>query len=942
MKPTAPLALALLAATAFAPLTAQSPAVFSDPANLRGERPAPLTGRELPIDQGALGLQQLLRKLNTRASIMNIVAHPDDEDGGMMALYSRGLGARVADLSLTRGEGGQNAVTGDFEDALGLLRTQELLSCDRYSGVDQFFGTEVDFGFSKTKEESFAKWTHERVLYDAVRAIRLYRPLVITSTWIGGVTDGHGQHQVSGEIAQEAFVAAGDPKIFPELTAEGILPWQPLRIYARVPMQSISEKGLFDYATGQYTPAKFTNYVTGQVTTAPPTTDVVVHEGAQDPLLTHAAANPSDIRSKAALDPDTPFTYVQFARIGLGLQKSQVGPGVRNAPAGAFDVAYHLYGSQVPTQNLSSRPERSEVERPAVSPADPTFFTGIDTSLEGIANLAPNAPLLLHDSLLVIQAQITQANSTFDPAKPSSIAPILGDCLHKVDVLISQLESSSLAPSEKESVLHELRIKKTQLNQALILSLGITFDATTSSAYIVAGSAVSVWAGLHSKFSAPLAVTKVWLITSQGEVPSKTTKKSETPDLTADRPSISSLTATSGFTADITRPYFSRDSVEAPVYHLKVPALRDAAQTPPALIAHAELDYRGTTIALSHVVHADAQPVSIVPAVNVGLTTHAQVLPATESSFSLMAEASSPDGARDQNQGTLRLEAPIGWKIVPPTANIASEHASFTVTPSGKLQKGANLTASAHLTLGGQTYTEGYRPIGYGDLPRTNYYTPATDRVVPVDLKLPAHHNIAYLPGTGDSIPEALTSIGLTPTTLSVSDLTPEHLKQFDTVILGVRTYNAHPDLHGAPTRALLDYARNGGNVVVQYQTTEFTGDDAPYPLSLGSNEKVVDEAAPVHILTTNAPQLTTPNTITFADFNGWIEERGHGFLSTWDPRYIPLTETHDPDQLSQKGGLITTQLGKGRWTYCAYALYRQLPEAVPGAYRLFLNLLNP
>ena len=203
-----------------ASLSAQTPA-FSDPANLRGERVAPRDGRELPVDQGALGLQQLLRKLSTRASLMLIVAHPDDEDSGMLTLYSRGLGARAAILTLNRGEGGQNAMTGDFEDALGLLRTQELLAADRYSGVTQMFGTEVDFGFSKTKEEAFAKWTHERVLYDAVRAVRLYRPLVIASVFVGGVTDGHGHHQVSGEIAQEVFKAAGDPKVFPELTARG-------------------------------------------------------------------------------------------------------------------------------------------------------------------------------------------------------------------------------------------------------------------------------------------------------------------------------------------------------------------------------------------------------------------------------------------------------------------------------------------------------------------------------------------------------------------------------------------------------------------------------------------------------------------------------------------------------------------------------------------------
>src|SRR5665213_1092556 len=143
-----------LAACTLPCVTAAQTITFSDPANLRGERIRPYDGRGLPIDIELSGLQQLLRKLNTRASLMLIVAHPDDEDGGMLTLYSRGLGARVGVLTLNRGEGGQNAMTGDFEDALGLLRTQELLANDRYTGVDQFFGTEVDFGFSKTKEEA--------------------------------------------------------------------------------------------------------------------------------------------------------------------------------------------------------------------------------------------------------------------------------------------------------------------------------------------------------------------------------------------------------------------------------------------------------------------------------------------------------------------------------------------------------------------------------------------------------------------------------------------------------------------------------------------------------------------------------------------------------------------------------------------------------------------
>jgi len=168
----------------------------------------------LPEDRGQAALEQSFRRLGTTASVLYIVAHPDDEDGALMTYLSRGLGARVTLLTLTRGEGGQNAISGETYDALGLMRTSELLKADEYYASRQLWGIEADFGFSKTQQEAFARWGHERVLYDAVLAVRKVRPQIIIATFVGGVSDGHGQHQVSGEVAQEAFKLASDPKVF--------------------------------------------------------------------------------------------------------------------------------------------------------------------------------------------------------------------------------------------------------------------------------------------------------------------------------------------------------------------------------------------------------------------------------------------------------------------------------------------------------------------------------------------------------------------------------------------------------------------------------------------------------------------------------------------------------------------------------------------------------
>jgi LmbE family N-acetylglucosaminyl deacetylase len=950
MKLIATLTALSLAATTFAQSASSptvAPASFNDPANLRGERVAPRDGRELPIDGGqgnnALGLQQMLRRLSTRASILNIVAHPDDEDGGMLTFYARGMGARVADLSLTRGEGGQNAMTGDFEDALGLLRTQELLANDRYTGVTQMFGTEVDFGFSKTKSEAFAKWTHERVLYDAVRAIRLYRPLVITSTWTGGVTDGHGQHQVSGEIAQEAFVAAGDPNVFPELTAEGIYPWQPLKVFARVPQQAISEKGLYDYATGQYVPAKFTNYVTGVTATTTPTTDVTVHEGASDPLFTKEAANAADIEPDASRDPDTPFSYVQFARIGLGLQKSQIGPGFRMPKSGAtFDVPYHQYGSKV--QAPSKAADRA------------SFFDGIDTSIAAIAQLDDKD--FPTDLLSYVARGISAANEHFDPAHPSAIAPVLAAALESMNQLITAVgKSHNGTPQQHASAMHELLVKRVQLNDALALSIGLSLTARVDAASLQVNHATEAQIHLTESSRENVLFSGSMSENSKGRGIAEAAESEdvERPLLAYNHPVDTSCGFDASQASNLTRPYFSRDSVETPVYKLSNEALREAPGAPPAITCDALVTYKQTLLELAAVATHNTQPAAFIPPATIAFSNHAQVLPAKQTSMIVSLQV-SPSGAR------VETKLPKDWTVHPDKEPKRSPEGFKQLDLDIPLESREASTVQAIAVLPDKAeVTEGYRTIGYGDLPRTNYYRPATIRIIPVDLKLPARRRIAYLPGTGDAIPEALASVGLPPTILKVDELTAALLAKFDTVILGVRTYNAHPDLHGKATQALLDFARSGGNVLVQYQTGEFTAADAPYPLSLGTNERVVDETSPVELLTEGSQSdhaerdhsayslLTTPNVITPADFNGWIEERGHGFLTDWDPRYAALTETHDPGapsedvapQAPQRGGLITARIGKGRWTYCAFALYRQLPEAVPGAWRLFVNLID-
>src|SRR3984957_15626317 len=268
----------------------------------------------LDFDQGAAALWQSLLKLHTRSSVLMVVAHPDDEDGGMLTYESRGQGARVALLTLNRGEGGANVMSSDYFDALGLVRTEELLAADRYYGVQQFWTPMGDYGFSKTKEEALEKWGHDQTLSDVVRVVRMTRPLVITSVFVGGRTDGHGNHQVAGQRAQEAYKAAGDPSMFPEQIKAGLHPWKPQKDYALVPFSPVTEKGIFDYADGKYYPAEFRNYTDGTVIHGALSASVEIPEGEYNPVLG--------------------LTYVQVGRVGLGHQKSQSG-GTGFSPAAA-------------------------------------------------------------------------------------------------------------------------------------------------------------------------------------------------------------------------------------------------------------------------------------------------------------------------------------------------------------------------------------------------------------------------------------------------------------------------------------------------------------------------------------------------------------------------------------------------------------------------------
>jgi LmbE family N-acetylglucosaminyl deacetylase len=891
----------------------------------------------LPEDRGAAALEQSLKRLGTTASLMMIVAHPDDEDGALLTYLSRGLGVRTILLTLTRGEGGQNAMSADAYDALGLIRTNELLKASEYYGAKQLWGTEADFGFSKTQEEAFAKWGHDRVLYDAVLAVRRERPQVIVSTFVGGVSDGHGHHQVSGEIAQEVFKAAGDPAVFPEQLKDGLQPWQPLAVYSMTPFARIEDGKMFDYATGKWAPARFKNYVTGEWSEGAPSTDVTIPVGTWDPVLGRS--------------------YVQIAREGWGEQKSQNG-GANPTLSGPASSSYHLW---------AVAPEAAA--KPGTNSNNDDLFhnnkVNIDTSVTGLAHLVgrPDVPENLAGTLREIDISIQQVESKCPCSASLSVAHELAPIYRQLLEFRTAVDESSLDGKAISSLLVELDAKIDELQAAFEELLGLDVAAfRTNSANPQGGgpfrgasaeeASQSVTPGekflvrVHTaQATGKTRLNRVWLASQSGDA-WKVENAPAAIDSTA-RFADNIFRMQAAENSEPTQPYFTRPSIEQPYYDLTHPKWRLRSFAPYPLSAWAEFTFDGLPIRVGQVVQTMQrvlgvggvyEPLVVTPAIGARMEPEARILPLDGTALPVRVTVHTQAAA----EGTVALELPAGWTAEPAVAKFHRDSAGdtepilFSVTTDGATTGAYNIEAVAR--SGGRDYKTGWQSIGYPGLRPYNQCKLAQLKTRKVDVKLAPGLRIGYVMGTGDLVPDAIEGLGSSAHLLTAAELASGDLSAWNVIVIGIRAYSARPELTAVQLR-LDEFVRRGGTLIVQYQSGNFP---APFPLAMARMaERVVDETAPVKLLEPAHPLLRWPNAIGDADFDGWVEERGHSFLDSWDARYTALTETADPGQDAQRGGLLVAHSGKGTYIYVAYALYRQLPELVPGAYRLLANLLS-
>lgn len=792
---------------------------------------------------------QELRSLREMGSVLHLAAHPDDENTQLITYLARGRGYRTAYLSITRGDGGQNEIGPEFDEKLGVARTQELLAARRLDGGRQFFTRAIDFGFSKTPEETLRIWDHQEVLADVVRVIRTFRPDVIVTRFpVPPGSGGHGHHTASAMLAVEAFKICGDAKAFPEQLAEGLKPWQPKR---------------------------------------------VLWNGFGGGRSGGALEGPSVKVDIGGTDPVTGESFAAIAGRSRSMHKTQ-GFGTFGGGGGGANVQTFVLLAGVPATNDIM--DGIEVTWNRVPGG-----REIDTLVgEAIAGFKTNAVSASVPALLSIRSKMAGLSSD----------PVVED-------------------------------KQRQLDDILKHCLRLSVETTVPAAEVTPEETVKLHHAAMVRSEVPVQWVAIRYPGFKREIAVATALRENEAAFRDESQTIPANMAP-------TQPYWLREEAASGIFHVQDKKLIGRPENPPTFPVEFIFEVGGQTLVVAD------EPVSIAGS---GQPRKLAVIAPVALSFGSAVTLFKPgeskkvevevSAERTGTDGTLRLKAPSGWSISPPQARFKLANAgektkaAFTVTSP---QSGSgSLVAVAQ--VGGTEFSNQRLEIRYGHIPIQLLQPPAKIKVVAFDFATRGK-TVGYLPGAGDDTVASLQQMGYTVTTLSGPDLIEEKLSGLDAVVVGVRAFNERKDLD-ANLPGLFAYVHNGGNLLVQYNRPNGlrTAQLGPYPLSIAGNApqwRVTDETAPVTFLAPDHPALITPNKIGPADFEGWVQERGAYFPSSFDAEhYTPLLAMSDPGEEPLKSSVLVAHYGKGYFVYTGLAFFRQLPAGVPGAYRLFANLVS-
>ena len=809
--------------------------------------------------------------------ILYVTAHPDDESAAMLTYLARGLHADVALLTLTRGEGGQNDLGPEQAPQLGLIRTQELLAATRGYGVKLYFTRGKDFGYSKTPEETEKIWG-DQVLEDMVRVIRTFRPNVVINGW-GGVHGGHGHHQASGLLTPKAVQLATDSSY-------------------SLPGSPSEKKDLAPW--GDRKPVLVL--------------DTDRSEKPQGYLL--------------PVDEISPLYGKTWREMGLDAFANHRTQGIAG-----------FLGSPFLRRPIALKREDGGELNPAML-AEP--LGPLDEDYE-VGNMGVDPLMRTVDAALVAARE---AALQLDWKKAASSLILAGKKLDEVPKPSTSLQ----VPPPVVSLIRSLGRKREKIDAALALVTGARLEAAADRSEIVSGETFTVrveWRhreGITGDFKKPAI-----LFPPEWSVPK------EEPE----SPNAIRFTVLAG-----QNPQHPAEGLPSAIL----------PEPPPLLTASQETVIDGYSFTVSSPVtsvHASSTRVDrmsplMVPAYTLAIEPKQaiEILSKPKKPFDVLLRVHSY--ATQASQVRVELNVPRGWKTVAPASlkfgGTGDQYARLSVTPPLKLTAG-NYKIAAYAERGAdrsrgtkaERFTTSLEPLP--TLPTQLWSEPAQCVVHAFAINVPQNLRVGYVTAESEPIPEALQRLGISVEMLNATALAFGDLSRFNAIVVGVRAYELRPELAGANQR-LLDYVSKGGALVVQYNR-DFIWDKlqpAPYPALIspplppakeGAPQtprplpRITDENSPVKFLKPADPLLNTPNRITQEDFKGWVQERGLYFWTEFDPKYTPLLAMNDPGEPPLNGGLVYAHYGEGAYIYTGLAFFRQLPEGVPGAYRLFVNLLS-
>ncbi|MFT7614162.1 MAG: LmbE family N-acetylglucosaminyl deacetylase [Parvicellaceae bacterium] len=794
-------------------------------------------------NKGAGEIYVSLQKLHSLKRVLYVAAHPDDENTRALAYFSLGEKAETAYFSFTRGDGGQNLIGDELSENLGVLRTQELLAARSYDGAKQYFSRAVDFGYSKSADESLSKWGKDEVLSDLVLVIRQFKPDVIITRFPPDTRAGHGHHTASAMMAIEAFEKAADPKFLPsQVNKYGA--WKSTSVY-----WNTSYWWDKDIAT--------------------------MTKGDPNYLITDIGGYNSSLGQ----------SYTEIGTLARSQHKCQ-GFGGLVERGSRTEYFKHLAGEQL-KNSFFEKSTRSWSDI-----IDKDFEKSLQDLMDDFdfVNTEKNVPALMDIRKELLNLPDTPLNKE----KRNRCDQIILDCLG-LYLEIGGADFACVRDLETMLTIHFVNRSSSHVElKDINFNTGNRYEFTDTLVQ-------NVVLNKEIKFTANPAISNpYWL----------------------------------------DKPFDARFSV-ADKSNLGKP------ENDPTFIGYVHLIVDGTEMNIGVPVSYKWRDPSYGERRRMMIST-----PRFATNFEQKLEILKPNEVKtirlnvhsflDSLVDEVQISAPKGWNVSPKSlpVYIKSKHDEVWLEFKLSATEGTSVgKIQLKDSKGKELYS--FREIAYDHIPTQVIFSKAALDCKQLDAKINPG-KVAYIKGVDDAVPNAITQLGFELEVFEVNDLLNIELSQFQTVVLGIRIYNVHPELSNFQNQ-LNDYVKEGGNLVMQYNTASRSLKGKTYgptPFEL-SRKRVTEEDATVKFLAPKHAIMNTPNKITEADFEDWVQERGLYFADNWDKSYTPLLSWSDQGEDPVEGALIVTKYGKGQFVYAGISFFRELPNGVIGAYRLFANILS-